>query len=169
VGQHEAILRRAVHALKYGGRSQLALPLGTLLAERCSHEPGEAVVVPVPSRRKRIAVRGIDHARLIAESYATAAGYPIHSRTLRRVRSTKPQVGLDPGERLANVSGAFAATAAVRGRRVILIDDVLTTGATAHECALALRRAGASRVMVSTVARATVRRPNRDPSAGAVS
>ncbi|BDG03796.1 ComF family protein [Anaeromyxobacter oryzae] len=148
-------LADAVHGLKYGGRAALARPLGAWLAARAPLPPG-AVVVSVPLGRARRIARGYDQAALLADGLVRAAGVPV--RRLRgalvRVRETPPQVGRTRAERLRNVAGAFAATAAVAGRHVVLVDDVVTTGATAEAAATALRRAGARSVEVVALARA---------------
>lgn len=146
-------LADAIHALKYRNRPALARPLGSWLAARARVEPG-ALVVSVPLARGRRVERGYDQAALLAEHLARAAG----ARTLRgalvRVRETPPQVGRTRAERARNVAGAFRAGAGVEGRDVVLVDDVVTTGATADAAAAALRRAGARSVVVVALARA---------------
>ncbi len=148
-------LADAVHALKYGGRPALARPLGAWLAERATL-PAAALVVSIPLARGRRIERGYDQAALLADALARAAGARgRRARTvLRRVRETPPQVGKTRGERARNVAGAFEASAAVAGRDVVLVDDVVTTGATADAAALALRRAGARSIVVVALARA---------------
>ena len=148
-------LADAIHALKYGNRSALARPLGRWLAE-VSPPPADALVVSVPLARGRRVERGYDQAALLADGYARAApGRPRRVRAaLARTRETRAQVGLSRDERARNVAGAFAATEAVRGRDVVLVDDVVTTGATADAASLALRRAGARSIVVVALARA---------------
>lgn len=148
-------LADAVHALKYGDRPALARPLGAWLARR-ARVPAGALVVSVPLARGRRIERGYDQAALLADSLARAAGAGgCRARTvLRRVRETPPQVGKTRAERARNVAGAFEATRAVSGRDVVLVDDVVTTGATADAAAGALRRAGARSVVVVALARA---------------
>jgi len=109
--------------------------------------------VPVPLAPGRQRERGFNQAILLAERLAAGRGVPVRSGWLRRVRATGPQTDLGAAERHANVRGVFEATAAVAGRHVVVVDDVLTTGATAAECVRALRRVGAARVGVLTVAR----------------
>ncbi|ABC80013.1 ComF family protein [Anaeromyxobacter dehalogenans] len=148
-------LADAVHALKYGGRPDLARPLGAWLAARVPLPPG-AAVVSVPLGRARRVDRGYDQAALLADALARAAGARGRRLrgALRRARETSPQVGLGRAERARNVAGAFLAGPAVAGRDLVLVDDVVTTGATADAAARALRAAGARSVTVVALARA---------------
>jgi ComF family protein len=148
-------LRSAIHAFKFRGQRALARPLADLLIEQCG--PGlvaEAdVIVPVPLAPARERQRGFNQAALLAERVGRALARPVKARWLGRARPTRPQSELAAEERRRNVRGAFRAAPAVSGRHVLVIDDVLTTGATAAECARALRAAGARMVGVLTVAR----------------
>lgn len=148
-------LADAVHALKYGNRPALARPLGAWLAAR-ARLPDGALVVSVPLGRARRIARGYDQAALLADAVARASGARGRRLrgALRRVRETPPQVGRTRTERAQNVAGAFEATGAVAGRDLVLVDDVVTTGATADAAARALRRAGAHSVRVLALARA---------------
>lgn len=143
----------AIHALKYGGRAAVAGPLGAWLSAR-SAIPRSARVAAVPLARERRIGRGYDQAALLADAVARAARVPRLRGVLRRVRDTPPQVGRSREQRLRNVSGAFAATRPLSGHEVVLVDDVVTTGATASACAEALRAAGARSVTVLALARA---------------
>jgi len=144
VGRYGGPLAEAILRLKHGRRLEVAAPLGALLAAAA---PAHDVVVPVPLARGRLAARGFDQAGELARAMG---GRVVHA--LARVRETPPQEG-GPAERAANVRGAFQLRAAVAGRRVLLVDDVMTTGATAGACARVLRRGGAREVHVLTVAR----------------
>jgi ComF family protein len=147
-------LADAIHALKYQGRPALARPLGAWLLARAPLAT-DAFVVSVPLARARRVERGYDQAALLADALAGAAGGRRRLRAaLRRVRETPPQVGRTRAERAMNVAGAFEARPAVAGRDLVLVDDVVTTGATADAAARALREAGARSVAVVALARA---------------
>jgi ComF family protein len=149
-------LRSALHALKYRGRRDLARPLGALLATLAPADAvtGADVVVPVPLHPARLAARGFNQAELLARPLATRLGLPLVPRGVRRVRQEMPQVTLDAAARRGNVARAFAPGEARLRGRVLLVDDVASTGSTASACARALREAGASSVAVVTLARA---------------
>jgi ComF family protein len=149
-------LREAIHHLKYNGRISLAEPLGKFLIEcwRASDLPAE-VIVPVPLHEARLRERGYNQSALLARELARASGLPIMEDAVRRVKATVPQVTLNAVERRANVHEAFLARAdLVRGRRVLLVDDVCTTGATLEACSRALGQAGAASVWALTLGRA---------------
>ncbi|GAC1346788.1 MAG: ComF family protein [Myxococcales bacterium] len=148
---HGGALADAIHRLKYEGGLELSRPLGVLFA---GCEPPRAdVVAPLPLHASRLRERGYDQAHLLAAAAAQRFGLPLVS-LLVRARATRPQVGLDRPGRARNVAGAFQVRGRPEGLRVCLVDDVLTTGATAAEGARALLRAGAVSVEVRTLARA---------------
>ena len=154
---------RLVHQLKYRGWRALGIPLGEHMAAvrwpLDAHEP--ATVVAVPTTRARIAERGYNQAGMLAAAYASATSRQL-LEPLQRAAAMRTQTTLQPAARAANVAGAFTLAADVRGRHVILVDDVLTTGATAAQCATALHGAGACCVRLITFARAfDLRRPTR--------
>ena len=146
---------RLVHQLKYRGWRSLAEPLGQRMATVAwpddTHEP--ALVVPVPTTKKRLRERGYNQAQLLAASLARATARSMQP-ALQRVSGTRTQTTLQPAARAANVAGAFAAVTDVSGAHVLLVDDVLTTGATAAECARVLAGAGACCIRLITFARA---------------
>jgi predicted amidophosphoribosyltransferase len=141
----------AIHALKYGDRAEAAVPLGRWLAGRVTVPPG-ARVAWVPLARGRRTARGYDQAMLLAGAFARAAGLRLLRGAIRRVRETPPQVGLDRAARARNVEAPFVASGAVAGLDLILLDDVVTTGATAAAATRALLDAGARGVTVVAVA-----------------
>jgi ComF family protein len=154
-GPYEGALRRAIHLLKYERMTPLTRPLGERLALAAAELTGFDAIVPAPLHWRRRWDRGFNQADLLAREVSRRTGIPIDRRLLR-TRSTPPQAGLSAAERRRNVQGAFAAAgkSAIRGKRLIIIDDVMTTGATLEACARVLKRAGASQVAVLTLARA---------------
>lgn len=153
-------VREALHQLKYASERRLAEPLGAAVARRWARVGvGATVVVPVPVHADRERQRGYDQATLIATVAARHLDLPV-DRALERGRATVAQFELGRDERAANVAGAFRlrvtepeAARAVAGRWVLLVDDVVTTGATLAACATALRTAGAAAVSAIAVAR----------------
>jgi len=133
----------------------MARPLARLMLEQnaATFSPDVAALVPVPLARERLRERGFNQAELIAERLGVALAIPVRRRWLARVRETSPQSDLTAAERRANVGGAFVASSVAAGQHVVIVDDILTTGATVGECARALRQAGARRIGVATVAR----------------
>jgi len=155
VGAHRGPLRRAVHALKYKGLRQIAPQLAELMASTW-RSSGIAVdaIVAVPLSAARLKSRGYCQAHLLARPLAERLGLPL-LLGLERTRDTRSQVGLNPAQRWDNVWQAFGWRGDhLPATRVLLIDDVLTTGATLQACAAALRDAGASRVWGLTLTRA---------------
>ncbi len=151
-----------VHALKYGGWRGLADPLAARMARLCPLPARDALVVPVATTRGRARRRGYNQAELLARAYAARTSAPVLD-ALTREGEGPSQVEIAPDQRRRNVRDSFAvrpsARAAVRGRAVALIDDVLTTGATAAAAAETLERTGARGVTVIAVAIAL---PGRD-------
>ena len=150
-------VRRALHALKYAGVQRLARPLGEAVAARWARAgAGGTLLVPVPVHAGRRRERGYDQAELIAAAAATALGVPMLP-LVERLRATAPQYRLDRRHRASNVADAFAVRPGgarlAAGREVVLVDDVVTTGATLGAVAAALLAAGAASVSAVTVAR----------------
>ena len=166
VGLYDQVMMALVHLLKYRGKVQLARPLGRcLFAEFLRHWEGGAVdiVVPVPMHIKRWRQRGFNQAWLLVSEWCQLAsamegGEPsfcVTPHLLERHKATKPQSGLGRAHRRANVRQTMTVACApqAHGQHVLVVDDVLTTGATVDECARVLLAAGAARVDVLTLAR----------------
>jgi ComF family protein len=155
---YETLAARMVASLKYADRADLV----PLMAAWMRRAGGEAIadcdiVVPVPLHARRLIARRFNQSAELARAIARAERLAYAPLCLRRKRATRSQVGLGPAERLENVRGAFEVTAGreaeVRGRRVLLVDDVFTTGATVSAATRALKRAGAAEVSVLVFAR----------------
>lgn len=139
-------------SFKFGGETARASFLAGLLEGSCQNIGRDVVLVPVPMHRKRLRERGYDQTALLAARLGTRTARPV-SRALIKTRHTPHQVGLSAVERSSNLAGAFGAAPGVAvPRRVLLIDDVSTTGSTLRECAMALRTAGADWVGAAVIA-----------------
>jgi ComF family protein len=151
----EAGARRLAHELKYQGLTALAEPMAALMLPGVDAEPVD-LVAPVPLHPRRERARGYNQSAALAKQFAGLLGLPFEVRAARRIRDTAPLAKtMHRDERRAIVAGAFAGDAArVDGRRLLLIDDVVTTGATLDACASALLAAGARSVRCVTWARA---------------
>jgi len=148
--------RRLVHRLKYSDRGELARPLGAWMARAGADVLAEAdAIVPVPLHARRLWMRRFNQAAALAREIARLSGKPFEPQLLRRVKATRSQVGLSREMRERNMQGAFRAApdARAKGRRLVLVDDVLTSGATANAAARALLRAGAEQVDLVVFAR----------------
>ena len=142
-------LREIIHHLKYSDRVSLAKPLGNILRQCLDREAFTGnLVIPFPLHRSRDRERGFNQAELIAAQL----GLPVATRILKRRKNTPSQTGLSRNQRKRNLSSAFEVMSEVKGR-VIVVDDVYTTGSTMNEIARTLKRSGAERVEVFTVAR----------------
>ena len=152
-------LLTCIHSLKYYGNTRIALPLGVLLAKAYQTSNLHAdLIIPVPLHPERLKQRGYNQAHLLAQVCAQAVGVPLNVSILQRRKETQVQVHLHRYERHANVAGAFCcqspiATKSLENRRIVIIDDVSTTGATLEACAAPLFAAGASEVWGLVLAR----------------
>lgn len=156
--RYDDIAKVLVHALKYQDRTDLAPAMGRWMARAGSELfDGADVLIPVPLHWRRGWSRRFNQSAMLAHVIARQSGVPVAPDTLRRIRPTRQQVGLSRNDRARNVQGAFKVAAErsshVQGRRVILIDDVLTSGATVDACARVLLRAKAAQVDVLVFAR----------------
>ncbi len=155
---HAPPLREAVHALKYGGQRELAPPLARYLVAALLDAPwaegyqSADCVIPVPLHDERRSERGYNQSELLAQAYCQQTKIPLQSGWLVRQRSTRSQVGLTATERYTNVEQAFVADPAVVGKRIVVLDDVYTTGATLQASARALVQAGATEVYALALA-----------------
>jgi ComF family protein len=156
--RYDDVARALVHRFKYGDRLDLAPMMGRWMA-RAGREltAGADALVPVPLHWRRLWARRFNQSAALAKTIGSIAGVPVLTGALKRVRATQQQVGLSKAERADNVQGAFRVPperkAEVAGRRLVLVDDVLTSGATVDTCARALLRAGAAHVDVLVFAR----------------
>ncbi len=151
-------MAEVISRFKFRGAARLAKPLGTLLADYADREflfSEFDLLVPVPLHRQRLRDRGFNQSLLLARRIAKIHSLPVDTAALQRIRHTQPQTELSGPERRKNIRQAFAVsrTGSISGKRVLLIDDVFTTGATVQECAKTLLRAGAQQVDVLTLAR----------------
>jgi len=156
--RYDDVARQLVHAFKYSDRLDLAPMLGRWMT-RAGREllDGADALVPVPLHWRRLWTRRFNQSAALAEAVSRESGVAIAHHALKRVKATAQQVGLSRKDRASNVSGAFQvaaeARAQVAGRRLVLVDDVLTSGSTVDACARALMRAGAAQVDVLVFAR----------------
>jgi len=153
-GSYDGTLRQLIHIFKYGGVRPLAGPFGRFLAQALPRESTFDVIVPMPLHWFKQWQRGFNQADLLAAEIARKWNVPVR-KLVRRRRSTAPQAGLTNAKRRENVRGAFriAGRRRLDGLRVLLVDDVVTTGATASACARVLKRAGAAHVALLALAR----------------
>ncbi len=153
-GLYKDTLSEAIILFKFHRIRRLHKPLGDLLLD--FDMSGVEAIVPVPLNISGLRSRGFNQSLLIAKTISEKKKIPLVMDGLFKKIETPPQVGLSAKERINNLKGAFVATRQFRGRHVMLVDDVMTTGATANECSKQLIGAGASEVVVLTLARAAL-------------
>ncbi|MGC2061334.1 MAG: ComF family protein [Thermodesulfovibrionales bacterium] len=151
-GIYDKVLAKAIHELKFMKTRRLYKPLGSLMLGM--EIPGMDAIVPVPMHLSRLRERGFNQSLLLARVIAEKTGVPLILDGLLKEKDTPPQIGLTAKERTANLSGAFSALRSFSGINVLLVDDVMTTGATIRACAKQLRLSGARDIVVCTLARA---------------
>jgi ComF family protein len=153
-GLYEGALSAAINHLKFYGVKRLARPLAGLL---CTFDlPGLDGIVPVPLSISRLRERGFNQSLLVARVMSRKFHIPLLMDNLMKTRETPPQIGLSAKERLLNLKNAFGVEGNINGFRLLLVDDVMTTGATVTECSKVLIKAGAKEVTVLTLARASM-------------
>jgi len=158
-GYYQGVLVEAIRLFKYRSKTRLGRHLAALLLEEARRMPrsqeGWDLVLAVPLHRARLRQREFNQSLLLAHRVGRGLSVPLSIDALERIRGTRPQVELDGEERRKNVRKAFSVkrSGQVEGRRILLIDDVYTTGATVNECAKVLKKAGAKTVDVLTLAR----------------
>ena len=153
-GLYSGALSEAIHLLKFSGLRRLARPLGKLLTEL--HLPCMDAIVPVPVSAKTLRERGFNQTLLLSKVLSRHLTIPVHMNLLLKKRETLPQIGLGAKERGRNLRNAFEVTRRLNKQGLVLLDDVMTTGATARECAKTLMKAGAREVVVVTLARSSL-------------
>jgi ComF family protein len=157
---YESVVQEIIQRMKYRRMQSLARFLGVLLADHLAERLGRLqphLIVPIPLHGKRLRMRGFNQAAVMARPLARRLGLRVDVNLLRKIQDTPSQVGLSRSQREENVRGSFSVDhgGRIRGRRLILVDDVFTTGATLKEAARALKRAKASEIHVATLARVT--------------
>jgi ComF family protein len=146
------MLKEAIHHLKFRGARRLARPLSDLLLTLPL--PAADLVIPVPTTHRTLRERGFNQTLLLARELSRGRPLRLEMDVLRKVRETPPQLGLKAADRRMNLKKAFAVVKDIGGKRVVLLDDVMTTGATVRECSRTLIRAGAREVVIAALARA---------------
>lgn len=159
VGPYRGILKEMIHLFKYRGKMGLGIHLAELMADqffpKFSHLLFD-LVLPVPLNPRKLREREFDQSQILAEHLSQKIGVPPETENLARIRWTESQVGLSRKERIKNVQGAFIlkTPSRIKEQRILLVDDVYTTGATITECAAVLKAKGAARIDIFTLARA---------------
>lgn len=159
VWEYSEEVQKIIHEMKYSNKQSLAVLMGDemarLVSENREYQSADSII-PVPLHKTRLRERGFNQSLLLSNRIATISKIPVKSDILERVRYTRPQSKLSATDREKNVLGAFAVTKpdTLKEKTVILVDDVLTTGSTLGACASPLRRAGASKILALTAAKA---------------
>jgi ComF family protein len=150
-GVYDGVLKEAIHLLKFNGVKRLSKPLSLMLYELSI--PKVDGIIPVPLHHKRLCQREFNQTASISRHLSKNLKIPLMLNVLKKSKETPPQTDVTGKERLKNIKNAFTASEKVRGLDLLLIDDVITTGATVRECAKALTKAGAKSVTVAALAR----------------
>jgi ComF family protein len=153
-GLYEGVLAEAINQLKFHGVKRLSKPLGRLLLSL--DLPKMDGIVPVPLNIKGLRERGFNQSLLLARVVSKAIKVPLLMNILLKKKETPPQIGLSAKKRLSNLKNSFVVKGDVEGLRLLLVDDVMTTGATVTECSRQLLKAGTKEVVVLTLARSSM-------------
>jgi len=153
-GIYSGAMAEAIHQMKFYGVRRLAGPLGKLLL--MLGIPEYDAIVPVPLSRKGLRERGFNQTLLVSRVLSKELKIPLHIDMLFKRKDTPPQIGLNAKERMKNIKGAFEVNGRINNLRLLLFDDVMTTGATVRECSKTLIKAGAKEVFVITLARSSM-------------
>lgn len=151
---HKEPVNQAIYAFKYKNRRIYGKIFGAEMAENYGDYLKRRrvdLIVSIPLHKKRRRIRGYNQAEILAKELSVRTGIPMETSVLKRIRETRPQKKLDDKGRRQNIRGAFAAAGAVQGRRIVLIDDIYTTGSTLDEASRMLCRAGAEKVYFLTI------------------
>ncbi len=152
---YSTLLQESLFRLKYGKRQEYGAFYGELAAFYAREQAKKwkiDYIIPVPLHRKRLEKRGYNQAEIIAEAFGKKLNLPVKKNRLKRKVNTKPQKELDPAERRKNMRGAFTFEGKLEGEKILLIDDIYTTGSTLDEAARALKKAGAGKVYFLVIA-----------------
>ena len=154
--RYEGVLKEAIHRFKYHQQANLAQAFADLILEQVNLEFKIDYLIPVPLHARRLKERQYNQALLLSDALGKRIQFKVIPDGLERIRETTPQAGLPMGQRRRNVRGAFCVRqpSLIKNQRILLVDDVMTTGATANECAKTLKKAGAKSISVLTIARA---------------
>jgi ComF family protein len=156
VGIYEQSLRQAIHRFKFNGGVGLDRSLGKLLEQTIDADLSIDLVIPIPLHRKRLQQRSYNQALLLAREVARIRTLTVVNDLLLKIRETESQLGLSAKERMKNLQGAFALKRKVSGKKILLVDDVMTTGATVETCSRVLLEGGATEIRVAVIGRAAI-------------
>lgn len=163
-GIYNGVLKKAIHSFKFCGTRRLGHPLGVFLLQAMSEHTttqNTDCIVPVPLHKASLIERGFNQTAALAVVLSKATGIPLLNNVLVKNRVTLPQFALNRAERQKNLRGAFSSSGTIKGLRVLLVDDVVTTGATARECGRTLMKQGAANVCVAALARSAINTSKR--------
>jgi ComF family protein len=164
VALYDGVIRKAIHNFKFNGKTALAEHLAKIMTNHIQHHLPEIkychadVIVTVPLSARRLKERGYNQVDLIAEVLAKDLNLPHEKMALKRAKETNAQFNLSRQERRSNIAGAFEVDdiASILGKRILLLDDIYTTGLTINECAKALKQKGAAKIYALTLSRAVL-------------